>query len=122
VASGVIGLALSLILTSYHGDITEESMANRPAGRALTRTERGRAGIMARLGSEDWSAMTAAARKSPDHVAGMDRWVRIAREQNPALDDRQAERMGEHLRREHYRKMGRLSAQSRKAKAARGAA
>lgn len=61
--------------------------------------------------------MTAAARKSPDHVSSMDRWVRLAREQNPALSDQQAERMGEHLRREHYRKMGRLSAQSRKAKA-----
>jgi hypothetical protein len=72
---------------------------------------------MARLEPEDWSAMTAAARKSPDHVSSLDRWVRIAKERNPALDDRQAERMGEHLRREHYRKMGRLSAHARRAKA-----
>jgi hypothetical protein len=92
-------------------------MASKPGSRPLTRSECGRAGIMARLGTEDWSAMTAAARKSPDHVSGMDRWVRMAREQNPSLDDQQAERMGQHLRREHYRRMGRLSAQSRRAKA-----
>jgi hypothetical protein len=82
--------------------------------RPLTRSECGTAGVLARLATEDWSEMTAAALSSPDHVSRLDRWVKRAREQNPRLNDQQAERLAEYLRREHYRRMGRLSAQARK--------
>lgn len=57
--------------------------------------------------------MTAAASASPQHVKGMDRWRDIAR-QNKHLNDEQVERLAVMLRREHFRKMGRLSAAARK--------
>ena len=82
-------------------------------GPKLTRAESGELGIMKRLTTESWDAMTAAARNSPNHVAGMDRWLRTAKEANPTLSDEQAARLAGKLRTEHYRRMGRLSAESR---------
>lgn len=70
-------------------------------------------GAMARLLAEDWDAMTKAANASANHVKSQERWFRKAREMNPDLDDEQAARLGEMLRREHYRNMGRLSARAR---------
>jgi len=82
--------------------------------RPLTRAECGTAGVLARLATEDWDAMTAAALASPNHVSNLDRWVKKARELNPRLNDDQAERLAERLRKDHYQRMGRLSAQARK--------
>ena len=59
------------------------------------------------------AAVSAAAGDSPQNVKGMDRWRQIAR-QNEHLDDEQVERLAEMLRRDHFAKMGRLSAQARK--------
>lgn len=78
-----------------------------PASRVLR-------GMMARLMAEDWHGMTAAANRSANHVARLDRWVAKAREANPALDDEQAERLGVMLRKAHYVRMGKLSAQARR--------
>ena len=86
----------------------------RPEGRALTPAERGARGILARLATEDWDAMTAQAFASPNHVSNLDRWVKKVRETNPRLSDEQAERLAERLRKDHYQRMGRLSAQARK--------
>jgi hypothetical protein len=72
------------------------------------------AGAMARLMNEDWAKMTEAANKSEMHVASRERWYRMAREANPSLDEEQVIRLGEMMRTEHYRRMGRLSAQARK--------
>jgi uncharacterized protein YicC (UPF0701 family) len=58
--------------------------------------------------------MTAAALASPEHVSSMSRWVKKAREGNPTLSDEQAERLAERLRKAHYVKMGRLSAEARR--------
>ena len=85
----------------------------RTPGRPLTRSECGSAGVTARLLSEDWNEMTSAAFASANHVSSLDRWTRKALEANPRLTDEQAERMGEMLRTEHYRKMGRLSVAAR---------
>lgn len=71
-------------------------------------------GAMARLLNEDWAAMTAKANASPNHVASDDRWTRKAREANPALTDDQAFRLGQHLKRQHYVRMGKLSAAARR--------
>jgi len=71
-------------------------------------------GAMARLMTEDWNAIPAAANASPNHVKSLDRWVAKAREANPALNDEQAERLGLMLRKAHYVKMGRLSAEARR--------
>lgn len=57
--------------------------------------------------------MTQAANASANHVKSLDRWIAKAKELNPALDDEQAERLGEMLRRDHYRRMGKLSARAR---------
>ena len=78
-------------------------------------TERAHAGIMARLLSEDWDAMTRAANASSQHVKRLDRWIAKAKAANPNLSDEQAERLAERLRRDHYVRMGKLSGQSRKA-------
>ncbi len=88
--------------------------ATRGLGRPLTRTECGEAGILARLAAEDWTAMTAAASKSPNHVSSLTRWIGKARELNPGLDDDRIERLAERLRKDHYQRMGRLSAQARR--------
>lgn len=79
-----------------------------------TRSESGEAGIMARLMTEDWTAMTAPARNSPNHVAGMDRWRKQADQAHPNLSPDQRERLAEKLRRAHYVRMGKLSAEARK--------
>lgn len=76
--------------------------------------ERGLPGMMARLLTEDWNAMTAAARNSPNHVSSDERWTRKAREANPSLDEDQAYRLGQHLKKAHYVRMGRLSAEARR--------
>lgn len=76
--------------------------------------ERTLPGAMARLISEPWDAMTAAANASPNHVSSDERWTRKAREANPALSEEQAYRLGQMMRRQHYVRMGRLSAQARK--------
>ena len=75
---------------------------------------RAEAGIMARLLTEDWYQMTAAARASDKHVSKPDRWIAKAREANPNLTDEQAERLAERLRTDHYKRMGRLSGQARR--------
>jgi len=77
-------------------------------------SQRGHSGIMARLLTEDWDEMTAKARASDKHVSSLDRWIRKAREANPSLSDEQAVRLGQMLRTEHYKRMGRLSAQARR--------
>jgi hypothetical protein len=58
--------------------------------------------------------MTRAANQSDRHVKSLNRWIAKAKEANPRLTDEQAARLAMVLRREHYRRMGRLSAQSRK--------
>ncbi len=75
--------------------------------------ERTLPGAMARLISEPWDAMTAAANASPNHVSSDERWTRKAREANPALSEDQAYRLGQHLKKAHYVRMGRLSARAR---------
>ena len=86
----------------------------RVTPRPLTRAECGEAGILARLAAEDWNAMTAEALASPNHVSSLDRWIRKAREGNPSLSDDQAERLAERLRKAHYVRMGKLSAEARR--------
>jgi len=76
--------------------------------------ERTLPGMMKRLLTEDWRSMTAAANRSANHVSSDDRWTRKAREANPALDDDQAYRLGQHLKRQHYVTMGKLSAEARR--------
>jgi hypothetical protein len=71
-------------------------------------------GAMARMMTADWHEMTAAANASPNHVSSSERWFKLAKETNQSLDDEQAARLGEMLKTEHYRKMGRLSAEARK--------
>lgn len=88
--------------------------ATRVTDRPLTRAECGEAGITARLLAEDWAEMTRAANASANHVKSLDRWIAKVRELNPHLDDGQAERMAERLKKDHYKRMGRLSAQARR--------
>lgn len=76
--------------------------------------ERTLPGAMARLLNEDWSSMTANANASPNHVSSAERWTRKAREANPNLDDDQAYRLGQMLRKAHYVRMGKLSAEARR--------
>lgn len=71
-------------------------------------------GMMKRLMTEDWSSMTAAANASKNHVSSDDRWTKKAREANPALDDDQAYRLGQKLKKAHYVRMGKLSAEARR--------
>lgn len=71
-------------------------------------------GMMKRLMTEDWSAMTARANASPNHISSADRWTRKAREANPDLDDDQAYRLGQLLKKQHYVNMGKLSAEARR--------
>jgi hypothetical protein len=75
---------------------------------------RGLPGAMARLLAEDWQSMTTAANASPNHVSSDDRWTKKAREANPALDDDQAYRLGQHMKKAHYVRMGKLSAEARR--------
>jgi hypothetical protein len=70
--------------------------------------------VMTRLMTEDWDKMTAAANASANHVKSLDRWIAKARETNPALTDDQAERLAVMMKRDHYRRMGQLSAQARR--------
>jgi hypothetical protein len=69
---------------------------------------------MKRLMTEDWSGMTAAANASKNHVSSDERWTAKAREANPALDDDQAYRLGQLLKKQHYVRMGKLSAEARR--------
>lgn len=71
-------------------------------------------GALARLLNEDWHNMTAAANRSPNHVSSYERWFAKAKAANPSLDDEQAARLAGMMRTEHYRKMGRLSAEARR--------
>ncbi len=77
-------------------------------------SECGSIGILKRLLNEDPADMTAAALASPNNPANSEGWARKAQEANPLLSDDQAVRVGELMRREHFRKLGRLSAQARK--------
>lgn len=70
--------------------------------------------MMKRLMTEDWTQMAAAANASPNHVSSDERWIRKAREANPNLDEDQAYRLGQHLKRAHYVRMGKLSAAARR--------
>lgn len=76
--------------------------------------ERGLPGMMKRLMTEDWSQMAAAANASPNHVSSDERWTNKAREANPALDDDQAYRLGQLLKKAHFVRMGKLSAEARR--------
>jgi hypothetical protein len=78
-----------------------------PASRVLP-------GMMTRLMTQDWHQMAAAANASPNHVKSLDRWVAKAREANPSLNDEQAERLGLMMRKAHYVRMGKLSAEARR--------
>jgi len=69
--------------------------------------------MMARLMTEDWGQMTAAANASPNHVSSDDRWTKKAREANPKLNDDQAYRLGQKMKKAHYVRMGQLSAKAR---------
>ena len=71
-------------------------------------------GMMKRLMTEDWSAMAARANASPNHVSSDDRWTAKAREANPALSEDQLYRLGQKLKRAHYVRMGKLSADARR--------
>jgi len=84
---------------------------------AGTTAGRGTPGAIATLSRHDWKQLTAKAFASPRHVNSLDRWIGIAREQNPALTDQQAERLARLMRTEHFRRMARLSAQVRGARA-----
>jgi len=76
--------------------------------------ERTLPGAMTRLMTEDWNAMTAAANASPNHVSSAERWTAKAREANPALDDDQAYRLGQLLKKQHFVRMGKLSVHARR--------
>jgi hypothetical protein len=80
-----------------------------PAGRA-------QAGILARLAVEDHHDMTAPANASANHPGRLTRWVQLAREEDPSLDDEQAADRAEQLRAEHYRELNRSAAQRRRAR------
>ena len=69
---------------------------------------------MARLLTEDWDTMTAKANASPKHVSSIERWTAKAREANPSLDDDQAHRLGQMMKKAHYVRMGKLSVQARR--------
>jgi len=71
-------------------------------------------GIMTRLMGTDWHEMTAAANASSNHVKSLDRWIAKAREANPHLNDDQAERLALMMRKAHYVRMGKLSAEARR--------
>jgi len=64
--------------------------------------------------------MTAAARSSPNHVASPERWMRQAHVQQPELDGGQAAELADQLRADHYRALGRQSAESRRAASGQG--
>ena len=71
-------------------------------------------GAMARLMTEDWNEMTAAANASKNHVASDDRWTRAAREANPQLSEDQLWRLGQKMKHAHFSKLGKLSVQARR--------
>lgn len=90
-------------------------MARRGNGlNAAYPLERTLPGAMARLLNEDWSQMTARANASPKHVSSDERWTAKAREANPSLSDEQAHRLGQLLKKAHYVRMGKLSAEARR--------
>lgn len=72
------------------------------------------AATIANLLKHDWHEMTAAANASGKHVKSLDRWIAKAREANPNLNDDQAERLAVMMRKAHFVKMGRLSAEARR--------
>ena len=84
----------------------------------LTYHARAQRAVRARLAREDWSAMTARANASPRNVNNMERWRTAAREQNPALNDEQVDRLAEMLRSEYYAGLARRSAATRRERAA----
>lgn len=63
----------------------------------------------AKLSLADRRRATAAARQ-----ANEDRWVKLAREQNPDADDRQLAEIAANLRAAHYARMALKSAQARR--------
>jgi hypothetical protein len=71
-------------------------------------------GMMTRLMTQPWDEMTAAANASANHVKSLDRWIVKAREANPSLSDDQAERLAVMMRKAHYVRMGKLSAEARR--------
>ena len=50
----------------------------------------------------------------PNHVKSLDRWIVKAHEANPSLNDEQAERLALMMRKAHYVRMGKLSAEARR--------
>lgn len=104
-------------IDTEEGDVREQIRRHLPdarARRAEYPPSRVLPGAMARLLNEDWHAMTRAANDSPNHVSSAERWTRKARETNPALDDDQAYRLGQMLKKQHYTRMGKLSAEARR--------
>lgn len=76
--------------------------------------ERTLPGAMKRLLTEDWASMTARANASENHVSSDARWTKKAKEANPALDDEQAYRLGQYMKKAHYVRMGKLSAEAKR--------
>jgi len=90
-----------------HDTTTRVGNPDYPASRVLP-------GMMTRLMNQDWHEMAAAANASPNHVKSLDRWVTKAREANPSLNDEQASRLAVMMRKAHYVRMGKLSAEARR--------
>lgn len=85
----------------------------------MTRKQCAQAAILARLMAENWSDMTVAANGSSNHVGNLERWRKLAREANPALDDVQIDRLAERLKTGYYSRIGQLSGAARRSARAR---
>lgn len=72
------------------------------------------AATLANLLKENWHEMTAAANRSSNHVKFAGRWFKKAEEATPSLADEQAAQLAEMMRKQHYVRMGKLSAEARR--------
>lgn len=72
---------------------------------------------LARLRTNDWNELTAAANASPNHVGNLDRWIAKARAENPALDDAQAARLGQMLKDDYYARLSAAGVRARRLRA-----
>lgn len=80
----------------------------------MSHAERGAIGALNRLLVTDPADWTRAANASLSHPSNPERWTREAKAANPALSEEQAVRVGQLLRREHYRRLSRLGAEARR--------
>lgn len=81
-------------------------------------SERGRRAALARLQVTDWTEYARPAFESPNHPGNIERWLKAARDANPFLNEEQAGRLAEMMRREHFAEMGRRSGDARRARRA----